>query len=79
MPSCVSTLLWPAFQPGDVAAASLTSWSAASKNDPFDGNAFGRFPRRIHDGALLGWGAEPGVGVSTRFSCTEHSKKAELI
>ncbi|KAI1233516.1 hypothetical protein IHE44_0004698 [Lamprotornis superbus] len=62
VPSCVSSLLWPALQPGNVAAAFLTSWSAASKNDPFDGNALGRFPRWIHDGALPGWGAEPGVG-----------------
>lgn len=59
----------------NVAAVSLTSWSAASKNYPFDGNTFGRFPSRIHDGALPGWGAEPGVGVSTRFSCTEHNQK----
>lgn len=71
----MSTLLWPALQPGNVAAASLTSRSAASKNDPFNRNAFGRFPRRIHDGALPGWGAEPGVGVSTRFPCTEQDKK----
>lgn len=72
---CVSTLLWPALQPGNVAAASLTSWSAAPKNDAFDGNTFGRLPRRIHDGALPGWGAEPGVGVSTRLSCTGTREK----
>lgn len=65
-------------QPGSVAAASLTSWSAAPKDDPFDGNALGRLPGWIHDGALPGWGAEPGVGVSTRFSCTEQHSKTEL-
>lgn len=78
MPSSVSTLLWPALQPGNMAAASLTSWPAASKNDPFDGNTLGWFPSRIHDGALPGWRTEPGVGVSTRFPCTEHNKKVTM-